>query len=92
VNAIRTVDSARGSLPWTNIMKWVDYISLRSFCCFCATSCILRYTIWSIFIDWLKKIAVLLQQQLSRSTINADPLTVSIILCFNDFIYLIIAM
>lgn len=24
VNAIRTVDSARGSLPWTNIMKWVS--------------------------------------------------------------------
>lgn len=23
VNAIRTVDTARGSLPWTNIMKWV---------------------------------------------------------------------
>lgn len=24
VNAIRTMDNARGSLPWTNIMKWVS--------------------------------------------------------------------
>lgn len=28
VNAIRTVDNARGSLPWTNIMKWVSRTSL----------------------------------------------------------------
>lgn len=36
VNAIRTVDTARGSLPWTNIMKWVVNWSLLYFC---AASC-----------------------------------------------------
>lgn len=50
VNAIRTVDSARGSLSWTNIMKWVKiFFSFLYYIDFSLSMCNVMYIIWFYF-------------------------------------------